>query len=275
MRRSLARRSKIRSGEPNLQPVTPPPQGGQFRPLSDGAVAAIVEAALSILARTGVGACPPPIATRMIAAGATMRDDGRLCFPKPMVETAIARAAKRVNLPGFVENMGLSIGGGRVHIGTGGAATEVLDSTTCGVRGAELRDLFDLMRLVGRLPNIHYGLRPVIARDMEHPFLLDLNTGFACLKACPKPIGISFDNAAHLAPTIAMFDAALGAEGAFRTQPFCFGVIVHAVSPLRYAAEGVEVMQHAIRHHGRPRDRQNLAAVRQVGTGHVRSLSIA
>ena len=184
----------------------------------------------------------------MIEAGAIRRDNGRICFPKAMVETAISRAANRVNLPGFVDDMGLTIGGGRVHIGTGGAATEVLDSETGAFRGAQLTDLYDLMRLVGKLPNIHYGLRPVIARDMVQPFSLDLNTGFACLKACPKPIGISFDSAAHLDPVVSMFDVALGREGGFQAQPFCFGVIVHAVSPLRYAPEGVEIMQRAMAH---------------------------
>lgn len=164
-----------------------------------------------------------------------------------MVEHAISRAATRVQLPGFVEDQGLTIGGGRVHIGTGGAATEILDGATTTFRGAQLVDLYDLMRLVGQLPNIHYGLRPVVARDMDTPYLLDLNTGFACLKACPKPFGISFDNAGHLAPVVSMFDAALGREGGFRAQPFCFGVIVHAVSPLRFAPEGVEIMQQAIR----------------------------
>ena len=67
------------------------------------------------------------------------------------------------------------------------------------------------------------------------------------MRDCPKPFGISFDCAAHLAPVVSMFDAALGREDGFRSQPFCFGVIVHAVSPLRFAPEGVEIMQQAIR----------------------------
>lgn len=246
----MARRSRTSSssGAAGATAVTPPPQGGRFRPLDAAAGAAIVGAAFDILARTGIGACPEDLARRFVEAGASRRADGRICFPQAMVETAIARAARRVQLPGFVEDLGLTIGGGRVHIGTGGAATEILDGATNSFRGAQLADLYDLMRLVGRLPNIHYGLRPVVARDMDTPYLLDLNTGFACLKACPKPFGISFDSAAHLAPVVSMFDAALGREGGFRAQPFCFGVIVHAVSPLRFAPEGVEIMQQAIRH---------------------------
>lgn len=243
----MARRTRSKTDR-RAPRITPPPQGGRFAPLDAAAVDRIVQAAFDILAQTGIAECPDTIAAQFVNAGATRRSDGRVCFSQSMVETAIARAARRVNLPGFVEDMGLTVGGGRVHIGTGGAATEVLDSATGEFRGAQLYDLYDLMQLVGRLQNIHYGLRPVIARDMDQPLLLDLNTGFACLRACPKPIGISFDSAAHLDPAIAMFDMALGHEGAFRAQPFCFGVIVHAVSPLRFAPEGLEIMQRAMAH---------------------------
>ena len=243
----MARRARSKS-DARAAPVTAPPSGGRYRPLDRQSRDRIVQAAFDILAQTGVGQCPDSMANRMVAAGAIRRSDGRVCFPQAMVETAIDRAAKRVNLPGYVEDFGLTIGGGDVHIGTGGAATEVLDSATGLFRGAELRDLYDLMRLVGQLPNVHYGLRPVVARDMTEPYSLDLNTGFACLKACPKPIGISFDSAAHLGPVVSMFDASLDREGGFRAHPFCFGVIVHAVSPLRYAPEGVEIMQEAMAH---------------------------
>ncbi len=243
----MARRSKAKTRVSAPGPALAP-QGGRFAPLDDASLNRIVKAAMDILAQTGIAECPDALVTRMVAAGANRREDGRVCFSQSLVETAIARAAKRVSLPGFIEHKGLTIGGGHVHIGTGGAATEVLNSATGVFRGAQLTDLYDLMRLVETLPNIHYGLRPVIARDMDTPFLLDMNTGFACLKACSKPIGISFDNASHLDPVVSMFDMALGAEGGFRKQPFCFGVIVHAVSPLRYAAEGLEIMQRAMAH---------------------------
>ncbi|MEM0949668.1 MAG: trimethylamine methyltransferase family protein [Pseudomonadota bacterium] len=241
----MARRARNHTA-PAAATVTPPPQGGRFAPLDRHGVDRIVNAALDILARTGMGDCPPDLADRMLANGAVRRDDGRICFPRAMVEIAIARASRSVTLPGFVDEMGLTIGGGRVHIGTGGAATEMLDAETGGFRGARLDDLFALMRLVGQLPNIHYGLRPVVARDMENPYLLDLNTGFACLKACPKPFGISFDTPGHVAPVVSMFDTALGTSAGFRAHPFCFAVIVHAVSPLRYATEGTRTMAEAM-----------------------------
>ncbi len=192
-----------------------------------------------------MGDCPPDIAAAAIENGAGLRSDGRLCFPRGMVEKAIGRATKSVNLPGFTNDHGLTIGGGHVHIGTGGAAVEVPDPTG-GFREAQLRDLTQMMTLVGRCENIHYGVRPLVARDLDTPLALDVNTAFACLKACPKPIGVSFDTAAHVGPVTQMFDLSLGGEDRFRHHPFCFGVIVHAVSPLRYAPEGVDIMRAAI-----------------------------
>ena len=245
----MARRAKARANASSTPAgVTAPPLGGRYRPLNEAGQARIIQAAMDILSTTGIGECPGDVVDRMVTAGATRRDDGRICFSQSMVETAIARAARSVDLPGFDDQLGLTIGGGRVHIGTGGAATEILDAATGTFRGAQLADVYDLMRLVAQSPNIHYGLRPVIARDMDQPFLLDMNTGFACLKACGKPFGISFDSVAHLDPVVSMFDMALGRENGFRAQPFCFGVIVHAVSPLRFAPEGVEIMQRAMAH---------------------------
>ena len=121
----MARRSKAKTRVSAPGPA-PAPQGGRFAPLDDASLNRIVKAAMDILAQTGIAECPDALVTRMVAAGANRREDGRVCFSQSLVETAIARAAKRVSLPGFIEHKGLTIGGGHVHIGTGGAATEVL-----------------------------------------------------------------------------------------------------------------------------------------------------
>ncbi len=240
----MARRARAVQ-EPIGPGVTPAPKGGSFRPLGPKRLTEITEAAFSILDRIGMADCPADVADLAIAAGARQRADGRLCFPRQMAEAQIAKAPQRVNIPGFIEDFGLTIGGGRVHIGTGGAAVEV-PGPDGDFRAAQLADLYRLMRIVGQARNIHYGIRPIVARDMETPWALDANTAFACLKGCPKPIGVSFDNARHVERIAGMFDLALGQDGAFRRQPFCMGVIVHAVSPLRFAPEGIEIMRACI-----------------------------
>ncbi|MEM8992929.1 MAG: trimethylamine methyltransferase family protein [Pseudomonadota bacterium] len=242
----MPRRSRCRDTAPLVAAPPAAPAGGRYAPLGEHEQEQIIEAAFAILERTGIDQCPPDFTKEAVEKGAQQRADGRLCYPRGMVEAAIRRAKKRVQLPGFVENFGITVGGGHVHIGTGGAAVSVLDADNRTFRDSTLLDLYDLMRIVGRGDHIHYGVRSVVARDMQAPLDLDINTAFACLKACPKPIGISFDNAEHLDPIVTMFDQALGRDGGFRKKPFCFAVIVHAVSPLRYAPEGLAIMRRAI-----------------------------
>ena len=182
----------------------------------------------------------------MLAKGAHQRDDGRITFDRGQVETALQRASHRVSLPGLDERRGLDIGNAYVHIGTGGAAVQTLDAESGRYRDSTLADLYRMMRVVDRCEHVHYGIRPLVARDITDPLDLDINTAYACLKATGKPIGTSFHTAAHVPKITRLFDLALGGENRFRKQPFCFGVIVHIVSPLRYATEGVDIMRAAI-----------------------------
>ena len=57
----------------------------------------------------------------------------------------------KVSLPGFDTHHGLEIGAGKVHIGTGGAAVQVLDSNTGEYRDSTLDDLYRMMRTLDLL----------------------------------------------------------------------------------------------------------------------------
>ncbi|MEM7224342.1 MAG: trimethylamine methyltransferase family protein [Pseudomonadota bacterium] len=220
--------------------------GGRFAPLTSKDRDLIVERSFAVLGRIGMAKPPNWLGSLLESKGARSRPDGRVTFDRGAVERAIGRAARRVDLPGFAAARGLTIGGGRVHIGTGGAAVQTLDAATEVFRDSTLADLYAMMRVLEACPNIHYGVRPLIARDMPDPFHLDINTAYACLRATAKPIGVSFHEEAHVESVTSLFDLALGGEGAFRHQPFCMAIIVHVVPPLRYSPEGVGTMRAAI-----------------------------
>lgn len=228
--------------------VTKPPAGGRFQPLSLAEQTAITKTAFSLLDQIGLADMPRELADCAVNRGAHCCAGNRIGFPPTMVEDAIARAAVSITLPGFTDDTGLQVGSGFVHLGTGGAAVQVYDAGAQSYRDAKLADLYAIMRVLDRCENIHYGVRPSVARDMASPLELDLNTAFACLSATSKPIGVSFDNAAHVAPVVQLFDMALGGDKGFRRRPFCMGIVVHVVPPLRFASEGVEIMRAAIRH---------------------------
>ncbi len=237
------RRRREPAGPP---PITAPPRGGAYRPLSDPHRDAVLDHAFDILATIGMADAPPAARDRLLAAGATERHDGRLLFPRAVVEAALERAPSRVDLPGFTADRGLTVGGGHVHVGTGGAAVRVLDAETGGFRDSELGDLWSMMRVLDTSPNIHYGLRTLVARDVVDPLELDLNTAFAITAATSKPTGVSFTSVDTVDPVVDLFDVALGSEGAFARQPFSMAVVVHVVPPLRFSPEGCEIMERAI-----------------------------
>lgn len=243
-RRTVRRQAQEGGPGPHIGPAFS--IGGRLRPLSAADLSLIVDHALDILSTIGMSGLPQQATERVLGLGARLRDDGRLCFPADMIRDACNRAPRHVRLPGFTPNRDLRIGGGRVHIGTGGAAVQVLDAATGLYRESHLSDLYDLMRILDASSHIHYGVRPVVARDLTDPFELDINSAFACMKATSKPIGVSFCEADHVGPVVEMFDMALGGSGAFRDQPFCMAVIVHVVPPLTYAAEGIAMLEQAI-----------------------------
>ncbi len=220
--------------------------GGDLRPLSALELEKITAHAYDILANIGMAGLPEASAARVLEAGAWRRDDGRICFSEDLIGSALARAPKIIELPGFLPDKDLEIGGQRVHIGTGGAAVQVLDARSNAYRDSQLSDLYDLMRVVDASSNIHYGVRPVVARDVTDPFELDINTAFACMKATSKPIGVSFCDPDHVEPVVEMFDVALGEAGSFRKRPFCMAVIVHVVPPLTFAEEGELTLERAV-----------------------------
>ncbi len=115
--------------------VTPSPSGGAYRPLSDTNRDRIVEHAFEMLEHVGMADAPDRYAEVLIAAGGRRRNDGRVLLPRPMVEAALDRAPSTVELPGFVDDHGVSIGGKGVHIGTGGAAVQMLDAATGTTEG--------------------------------------------------------------------------------------------------------------------------------------------
>ena len=242
----MARRRSRDTAQPTAA-TTPPPQGGAYRPLRPADCDAIIEHAFAILDQVGMAGAPPTARSRLLARGAAERGDGRLTLPRPMVEAAVERSPSRVELPGFVEDRGLSVGGGTVHIGTGGAAVQTLDGATGNYRDSTLDDLWTMMRVVDRSPNIHYGLRPLVGRDASDGLDLDVNTAFACVAATSKPIGVSFTSAGTVDPVVDLFDLALGPHGPFPRRPFCMAVAVHVVPPLRFSPEGCEIIEAAVR----------------------------
>ncbi len=221
--------------------------GGRFKPLSETDVLRIHRAALEVLDRIGLSDATPSCVEVVTAAGGRLGDDGRLRFPPALVEDVLARTCRRFVLYGQKPGRELELGGRRVHFGTAGAAVQVLDMETERYRESTLVDLYDIARLVDRLDNIHWCLRPVVARDMPTGRDLDINTAYAVMSGTSKPCGLSIISPDNMREVIAMFDMVAGGEGAFAARPFCHMSSCFVVPPLRFATEACETLEAAVR----------------------------
>ena len=82
----------------SLRPVRPGMPGGQYRPLTEAGVKRIHEAALEALEVIGLSQAPQSGIDAMTTAGAILGDDGRLRFPRALVEDMLAKAARGITL---------------------------------------------------------------------------------------------------------------------------------------------------------------------------------
>lgn len=247
-RSGRAARKAQRTAGPKINPAQPGAIGGAYSPLSQADCRAVFDTALRLLSQLGMSEVPDRLRADLIRSGAGNTDSGRVIFPRPLVEDAIAAASKRFVLHGRDETRSIEVGGDRVYFGTGGAAVQTLDLDTALYRPATLRDLHDFTRLQDRLTNVSWFTRCCIATDVAGPFDLDVNTAYALLKHTSKPVATAFTRAEHVAPIVRMFDIAAGGDGQFANRPFVKAHISPVISPMRYGADAVEVTYECIAH---------------------------
>jgi len=241
-----ARVARRTADEAEVNPCPPGQKGGAYRPLTDQDLEAIYKTALRILADIGMGEVPSALMQRALEKGARQNAEGRLCFPGPMIEGIIDKAAKSFVFRGRDPKHDIEIGGDRVYFGTGGAAVQTLDLETGLYRPSTLDDLYDFTRLADQLTNISWFTRCCVATDLEDIFDLDINTAYALLAGTTKPVGTSITIADHVDPIIDMFDLALGGDGRFFARPFCKAHISPVISPLRYGEDAFAVALRCI-----------------------------
>jgi hypothetical protein len=78
----------------NVRPVRPGLPGGQYKPLTEAGVRRIHEAALDALENIGLANAPKSGIEIMTGAGAILGEDGRLRFPRALVEDMLALAPR-------------------------------------------------------------------------------------------------------------------------------------------------------------------------------------
>ena len=230
----------------NMRPVRAGMTGGRYKPLTDAQVEAIHQAALTALEEIGLSEAPPSGVEIMTRAGAIQGPDGRLRFPRALVEDMLAKAARDITLFGRNPEHDLTLSGQRVHYGTAGAAVHLVDVHGRNYRESTVQDLHDAARIVDRLDNIHFLQRPMVARDIVDNREMDLNTIYACCAGTTKHVGTSFTEPSFVTDAFELLHLIAGGEAAWRARPFVSNSNCFVVPPMKFATESCQVMEACI-----------------------------
>ncbi|SFE69613.1 trimethylamine---corrinoid protein Co-methyltransferase [Sulfitobacter brevis] len=231
----------------HLRPVRPGMSGGTYNPLSQADVERIHHAALQALEEIGLADAPPSGVAYLTGAGAIQGSDGRIRFPRALVEDTLAKANRSVTLCARDPRHDLDLSGSRVHYGTAGAAVHMVDVEGRNYRECGVQDLHDAARICDVLDNIHFVQRPMVCRDIPDNFEMDLNTIYAVCSGTTKHVGTSFTDPAYVSKAFEMLHMMAGGEDKWRERPFVSNSNCFVVPPMKFATESCMVMEAVIK----------------------------
>lgn len=245
--RNARRASRAAPLEESLRPVRPGMSGGTLKVLTDAQIQRIHETALDALEQIGLADAPESGIAYLTGAGAILGDDGRIRFPRALVEDMIEKANRSITLHGRDPRHDMELSGTRVHYGTAGAAVHMVDIEGNAYRESTVQDLHDAARIADVLDNLHFVQRPMVCRDIIDNFEMDLNSVYACCAGTTKHVGASFTEAHHVGPILEMLHMIAGSEEKWRARPFISNSNCFVVPPMKFATESCEVMEACIR----------------------------
>ena len=226
--------------------VRPGMSSGRYKPLTDTDMDKINEAAMTALSTIGLAQAIPSCIDAVTKAGGTYKD-GRLLFPRALVEDILASCAKELVLYGQDPKHDIEVSGSRVYFGTAGAAVHIVDIEGREYRESTLKDLYNMSRLVDQMDNIHYFQRCLVPRDVPDPLDMDFNTCYAAVSGTTKHVGSSWVEPEHVTKSLEMLHMIAGSEKKWRERPFVSMSNCFVVPPLRFAEDSCHCMETAVR----------------------------
>ena len=242
----VKRRNKRKNHQDDFKQIDPViskgMEGGNYKPLSDNDIKKIYSTALEVLENLGVGNPLPELLDAAINQGCKVNNEGRLCFPKSLVEDVISRAGRNFTLYGRDPKYDIELSGNKVNLFGAGEAVSVLDLGANKYLHSTINDVYDIARMVDYLDNIHSYSRFVVPTELSEDLLVaDINTAYASLMGTQKHTALTFSDGKNVKPTLEMLDIIAGGEGEFIKRPFCHGGGCTIVSPLQYGTDNCEV----------------------------------
>ena len=224
----------------------PGPQGGQYQPLTQQEIEEIHQASLAVLEHTGL-LVENEAALELYRQGGAKIEERRVYLPPGMIQAALQTVPHRVLLAGRDPSHDMVLEGGRVHAGTGGSPTQVLDPGADTVRPATLRDLADLVRLADALRYCDFVVMPLFPTDVSADDA-PINRFFTCVMNTTKHVMGGVGSVAGARQVIELGVIMAGSLEALQARPFISAITSWMVSPLRLDTEVTSILLEWCRH---------------------------
>jgi trimethylamine--corrinoid protein Co-methyltransferase len=219
---------------------------GRYQPLSKNSMDQIHATALRLLAEVGLADATESGIEVMTKAGCTLSAQGRLLYPRALIDDTIAQAARNFVLHAQDPRFDLEPWGKRAYFGTAGAAVNMVDAQG-HYRESTIQDLYDIGRIVDVMEHIHFFQRAVVPRDIPDPFEMDFNTCYAAVSSTTKHVGSSWVQPEHVTASLEMLHAIAGGERRWRERPFVSQSNCFVVPPMKFATDACRCLEVAVR----------------------------
>jgi trimethylamine--corrinoid protein Co-methyltransferase len=231
----------------DVRPVNPGMVGGRYQVLTEAEVMKVHLAALDVLQNIGLADAIPSCLDVLLPKGCTISAEGRLLFPRSLIDDTVAMAARNFVLHAQDPKYDMEPWGKKVYFGTAGAAVYIVDAITGEYRESTAQDAYDIARLVDAMEHIHFYQRTVVPRDLPDPAEMDINTCYTSVSGTSKHVGTSWVHPDHLEASLKMLHLIAGGEDKWRARPFVSQSNCFVVPPLKFAADACRCLEVAVR----------------------------
>ena len=219
----------LREANRGLPGTSTPP----YEPMSESAVQRIADAALEVLAKSGMAVYSPTAFEAFRAAGAQVDVDKRnVRLPRSLVEDAIDSNPSSITLFSRNGKHDVVLERDRVHYATGGTAIYVLDPDTGARRPSTVEDVILNARMVDALEQIHAFTINVFPNEIEQKNHIDANRFFHALDNTTKHVMGGVYSLNGCRDVVRMARMIAGSAEALRENPFV-SFITLIISPFK------------------------------------------
>ncbi len=156
--------------------------------LDDALIDRILTEAKRILAEVGMEVRGPEMRRRLLEAGLPTDANGRVLFPRDVVDRAIASTPKSFTLYDRDGRPHAEIGGDNVHFTPASSGLKILDHRTGETRLANTADFVEYVRLADGLPHIAYLATAFSTNADIEARVSDAWRLYLCLTNSRKPV---------------------------------------------------------------------------------------